>query len=335
MLTVFSRDWFRQQQPRLLGLANHPATRGTMRALLGIDHDAPLVHLTPYEYTVAEGRRLTSEFHIARAFGVRLYRNLAPLWEVCHWFDMRVANRWAPTWNLGFDTLVSYPDAHPETSSFDGWVARFPSIPESWNPLKNSSTGTDVDDSSASGLFISIWPVIPDDVQAHKRITRAMFLFNISTAIGNDDTVTAGTFSVYGSGKNDVHTTMDVNVYEVYPASYTGASLQDYGWFQTTPFATTKSCAQFDDAGYNDFTLNANGLGHANDNSIVRLGLRNVYHDVTGNEPTGDAGSGQANHLSGHYADDTTAANGKDPKLTLTYTPATPAAASTPRLRWL
>ena len=332
MVTVFSRAWFALQQPRLLGLANHPCTKGLMRNLLGLEHDAPLIRLTPYEATFAEGTRRTTEFHIARAYGMRLYTKLSPVWELLHWFDMRVANPLQqPAWNLGFDTLTSYPDSHPESSTVDGNLAATSEGGVTWNLLRDAASATVVDDTWAIGQIVGLWPVMPNATQFHKRLCRAAYLFDTSS-IGLTSTVDAATFRVYGSGKYAEETTMDLNIYSVQTASNTALHVDDYDAFGSEAYSSTISYANFDEAdGENAFSFNASGLAAIIKDGVTKIGARSVTHDVGNSQPAGDAGAQSGNQLSGYFADDTTAANGLDPKLIVTYTPAN---TFVPRLRW-
>ena len=334
MVTVFSRAWFALQQPRLLGLANHPCTKGLMRQVLGLEHDAPLIGLTPYEATFAEGTRRVTEFHNAHAFGLRLYHRVQPLWELLHWFDMKVANPLQqPVWNFGFDTLISYPDADPEPlgGTFDGNVQNWPENPTSWSTLRNAANGTTKQDADTYGVLVSVWPKEVDGVQYYQRISRSMFLFGVGATIAPADTVTAATFAIYGYYKAANHTTLDQALYTVSTASDTGASLADYGNFGSVALCATKSYDAFDDSGYNTYVLNEAGIAHVDGNSIVRLGMKNVTHDAGNSAPSGDAGSQLGNTLLGYFVDDTSAANGKDPYLLVTYPPAS---TFVPRLRW-
>lgn len=54
-----------------------------------------------------------------KQYAQALHRNYKPLWEMLHWWDMRLANRFIPAWNAGFDTYSSQPDG---TAGLDTYI---------------------------------------------------------------------------------------------------------------------------------------------------------------------------------------------------------------------
>lgn len=174
------------------------------------------------------------------------------------------------------------PDAHPETSSVDGWAGAHITFPGgTWAALKAHPGGVGSD--SGTTAYVKIRSTSTTD--RWFELARGVVLFDTSTL--PDDVAISATLSLRGLAKrDDFGMTPDINVYACNPASNTEILPADFTTFGSTPFSTTISYASWDINGWNDFVLNASGLAVINKTGITKLGLRNVNGDVNNSEPT-------------------------------------------------
>lgn len=222
--------------------------------------------------------------------------------------------------------LIVYPDAHPESTSMDGYIN------VEYKPGHGVSWATLVAESGISG-FLGVNPgVYPRDTQVSifvtitandeaglwKVLSRALLLFDTS-AIPNDDIVVTATLSLYGSGKADnLNIVPDVNVYSSNPDSNTGLTGTDFATLGSTPFCNTPiTYVNWDTDGWNDFILNATGIAAISKTGITKLGLRNANYDVAGVTP---AWSDTLNSYFSFVSADTAGDPTRIPKLTINHT---------------
>lgn len=324
MVTVFSNAWFARHQRPLLWMANSPLTRHALRDALLIDHGKPLVRLTPFHATWRErDGQLTTECHIARAFGYRLFTRIRPVWDALHWFDGHVANPYLPAFNLGFDTLTAYPDAYPETTTVDGNVTREDYDYHSWSDLR-TGVGTGAETNGEVQTIFQI-TAMSGDPTAWTLLRRSIATWN-TAGIGAGATVTAATISWYGVSKDDpLSCTPSLNIYPATPSHMNALVAADYqqtgGNTPTAQCDTAITYAGFNTSGYNTFTLNASGRANIAVAGISAFAMRNANYDAAGVAPSW-ADYDVYSYISAYFAEDATADHGRDPKLTITYTPA-------------
>lgn len=209
-------------------------------------------------------------------------------------------------------TATFYPDAHAESSSVDGAVARDTQT-YTWATIRNSA-GTYADDDNAyTGI------VIDEDVASYYTyLSRGIAIFNTAT-LPDNATITSATLSLYGYSKLDENNWQpNVNIYSVTTASSTAIGTGDYLYtnFGTTAYSTAIAYNNWSVSGYNTFTLNSSGLAHISLTGVTKFGIRNANYDVANNPPFLDNDIGST-YLFWYTADQ--AGTSYDPVLTITY----------------
>lgn len=303
-MMVFSEQWFKRNQWWLLPYVSRN------RDNLFIGTDKPLVEIAPDHVTWQEEKGLYStEFHVHHVYGRRLYTRLSPLWNLMHRIDMSTFGR-SVGLNFGFDTLTAYPDAHPETDTVDGNVAYYYLTGVTWTNIHDAADGTDSYDELSTGTLTAL--ISASSSGKWQQLNRSFFLFKTS-ALGSGVTVSAATFSSYqyNSGETGLGT-ITINLVASTPASNTALVTGDYDQLGTTSFGTKSGTS----SGYNDITLNASGLANISKTGISKFGCSSEW-DRSNTPPTWAAS--KTSKESCYFAEDTTANNGKDPKLVVTY----------------
>jgi len=83
--------------------------------------------------------------------------------------------------------------------------------------------------------------------------------------------------------------TPDIDIYTSTPAINTSLVAGDYQQIgSTSQTGAPISYADWSTTGYNDFTLDAVGLGNINKTGISKFGVRNANYDVSGSPPNWD-----------------------------------------------
>jgi hypothetical protein len=320
---VFGKKWFERNQKALLFLLNTPPVSNIMRKVLDIKENDDIVFIDPYEVCFSLGQnKFKREFHIARKYGYRLYSRFKYVWQLFHWYDMNFANRLSPKiLNLGFDTLTAYPDAHTETSTFDGNVPYYASTGDTWANMIAAATGDASRMNDSSPSYNMYYAICHTPSPKWRQLYRGIATFDTS-AIGGTSTVDSATFSFWGSYKSDssVPWAMAVHMCSVTTASNTAISADDYGNFESTSFGNI-AYASVSITGYNDISLNASGLANINKTGISKFGSK-CANDINATAPTFSAY--EESIIQAASAEDTTANNGKDPKLVVVYTVGAP-----------
>ncbi len=190
--------------------------------------------------------------------------------------------------------LEVYPDADPEVSSVDGWVAHTEGTEVSWATLV-AAAGNDSEDSLAARIIVFLEAAV-SDTDKWRELRRGILLFDTS-AIPDGANILSVVLSVYCYQKSDeLAIAPDVNVYASAPAVDTALANGDFDSLGATPFSTAIT---FDDmvvGAYNDFILNTAGKAAISKTGITKLGLKNANYDVANNAP-----SWIANKSSGFY----------------------------------
>jgi len=309
---VFDELWFRQNQWWLLPYVSHD------RDNLFIGTNKPLLEIAPDHVTwLEEPGLLTTEFHVHQVYGRRLYRRLEPLWNVMHRIDMSTWGR-AVGLNFGFDTLTVYPDAHTETDTVDGRAYVYVPTGDTWHNLVVANA-SGVADSETTGFLYDETAYTAQD--RYTIMQRGIFLFKTSTLTA-DATISAATISFYSYGKqgglgSDALHLVSSNPYSNTALSTHSESADDYKCLGSTSFGTI-AYADYPDSGYGSITLNSSGLATIAKTGISKFGTRSAW-DLN-DYFNGIWASRAESYLCSYMADDTTANNGKDPKLVVTYT---------------
>jgi hypothetical protein len=211
------------------------------------------------------------------------------------------------------DSMTFYPDANPESVTVDGHIISYGST--TWSYLLAGSGYLSAVDDSSLNVFVG-YRSHPSTPGNWERLTRSIFLFN-TDVLGLGAIISSAVFSVYGIKKVDeTGSSPDINVFTSNPASNISLTGNDFNTFGSTRLSSNISYASFNNAGYNDFSLNGDGLTAIDVSGITKYGTRNVSYDVGATEPA-YSGLGQSSQLTGYYADKGT---GYKPKLVVTYT---------------
>lgn len=168
MTKVFDKYWFRENQKTLLYLLNSPLG-GLVRRGMWIEDKERVVRITPESvHVLLPGGQIKATIYSNKQYAEALHKNYKPIWEAFHWWDMTLANRFAPQLNLGFDTYTSQPD---DTTGYDTYA-------ENDSPY-------DTQNFDGSNLFIG-------EVNIGAAVARAFIKFDMSS-ISSSASITSGT----------------------------------------------------------------------------------------------------------------------------------------------
>lgn len=110
---MFDKFVFKKYQRLFLTLLNLPLFHNLARRIFWVK-EIPLkiTKITPYSttYKISEFKFRTIAYGVDQ-HAQAIKKNFYWIWALFHWFDMTVANRFVPAWNLGFDTLNQDSDA--------------------------------------------------------------------------------------------------------------------------------------------------------------------------------------------------------------------------------
>lgn len=202
----------------------------------------------------------------------------------------------------------------------DGTVWRFNAGGETWSTIRGSA-GTNKDDSTNKlSLYIGSADGVSDNWTNLRR-----GLFEFDTSIIGAGTISAATFSVYGSAASGAGQVFNQSVGITgtnagTPASHLVLANSDYniaGYIDTLLSDTVKTVATWPTSAYQDYPLNATGLAYINKTGYTAIALR-LSADYLNTMPTWitDSSDYVEVHMS-EWADTTS-----DPKLTITWTAA-------------
>ena len=213
-------------------------------------------------------------------------------------------------------TLTVYPNADPESTSVDGYVNHIEGGVAFGTLVAGAGTGAS--DTTAENEIVLIDSGINSNTW--DEIWRSIFLFDTSPLTASA-TISAATMSIMGTYKFDTFATdinLNINIYTSAPASNTALVAGDYDSLGTTAQSDTAITYAnwLTTPAYNDFVLNATGLGNISKTAVTKFGARNANYDVANSAPTWEE-SKQA-RLGGNYSD--AAGTSSDPKLVITYT---------------
>lgn len=219
---------------------------------------------------------------------------------------------------IGNTTTTAYPNANPESTSVDGRSRANFGGSTAWATIQgDDGTNADADDTSASIASTvatgGVCGIRSGDAGGWNRLSRSAYYFDASADIPDTDTVNSATVSVFGlAGSGADLAGIECTVYTATLASDTAVTAADFDQFGTVAQSnTTKSITGWSTEAYNDYALNATGIGNVSKTGVTKFALRFV-NDASGSEPAGRANDTDY-AVGGYYADEATTA--KDPKL--------------------
>ena len=208
-------------------------------------------------------------------------------------------------------TGTFYPDADPETSTVDGTAYGQTTVNADFATVRGQAGTHAYDDGSVSLRYLIGADEIQDSIN---NIWRAFILFNTSS-LGGGAVISSAVFSGYGSENYSDLGEAYHHLAGSTPASNTAIVPSDYQQIGRVSFGSI-SYASFATSGYNNITLNANGLANISKTGISKFSMQNSW-DINNNF-TGtwvQYGNGGGSMLNSE-----TAGTSQDPKLTVTYT---------------
>jgi hypothetical protein len=325
---AFNQQWFAKNQRLLLWLLNAPIIKIWFRWVFRIrQHDCPLktriTDIQPNNFSFGDRyfkkkgkwfRERTTDFRTHPKFGKRAYYAFRPFWWTIHAWDWLIADRFVPRLSYGFSTLTQFPGSTGTDNPVDGVVGVNPAG-SSWASIR-AAAGDDaqitntIDDSTllqtnASAQYIHMY--------------RAIHCFN-TAALTSGASISSAVLSHYVFALLASANVAGYSIDHCSPASTTNLSNSDYNianW-DSVKQATDIAQASITTGAYNDWTLNATGIGNISKTGITKFGLRSS-NDLTNTDPI--FGNGKTNSLETYMSNQGATTN--DPKLVLTYTTAT------------
>lgn len=188
---------------------------------------------------------------------------------------------------IDYTEVTFYPDADPEITSCDGFAKRGFTSPngETWSVIHDTADGTVANAASAGGYGISI--LYENAINKFRNLTRSYFLFDTS-ALPDGCVIDSAIIHVYVYGGQDpANWDIGACLYTVETDSDTDIIVSDY---DITNFGTDElsNVIMIDDmnlSGYNEFTLNSDGLDNIDVAGISRFGLCESEYDIPDIEP--------------------------------------------------
>jgi len=320
----FSKDWFKQNQEKLLWLANNPIGRYILRingnrSSVGKNK---IVQIDPNGIFWETGERKNGkkvhgfEIRTHDKFTKRLYYAGYPIWAAMHQMDEWALDKIAcGKYSFGFSSWGPfYPDAGSGGTTVDGQVARTNGT-QSWASLRDGAG------SASSAVLATMLCEIVSKAAANEwdNLYRMITLFDTSTIGG---VVDSGIYSLYGDAAGSTYAVPPAFVPTgCSPALDNAISNSDYdiAKWSNIDFAPAIAYASWTNGAYNDFILNGAGIAAINPAGITKLGVRTDW-DVDNDNAHYEAS--KYTYIRAFSADTAGVAN--DPKLSGTTVDFTP-----------
>ena len=286
----YNKELFDKYQKILLVFAN----TFVGKKYLGIKDKRKITKLFPNGYTVEIDEGLYQSTFTGRPKIARKLDKVFNLTKLGLGFTF--AMQGAPAFAL--TTTAFEPDPNPETTTVDG-ASRRESIDENWATIR-AGAGTAVADSDTSTTATHCYISASATTDQYDALYRGFYLFDTSSIPDTDD-INSAIFKVYVTAHGQALGSSGISLCKPATASNTALATADHaiaGW-DTTKQATDKAFALTNDA-YNEWTLNATGLGNIAKTGITKLGLL-MDLDQANTTPTWS--SGADTYLNGHFAD--------------------------------
>lgn len=313
-MQVFGKQWFHKHQRVLRWFANTFIGRYVLRihgnrSSVG---ENKIVLIEPNSITWIVDKRggeieLKTEFRTHEKFGKRLFYTFKPFWYLIHGWDM-IVNQVIPKWNLGFDTLTSYPSAGA-ASPADGVVGRN-AVDETLATIR-AGAGVYGNPTSSNIAIVLIQGSTTSDQFGNLRRVIAGF---DTSSIDDAATISSVVLSFYGTGQANALGSDDIHICASTPAADDNIVAADFSQLASTSFGSM-AYASWSTVAYNDITLNANGISNVSKTGLSKFGAR-LGWDINNNF-TGAWVSSAETRFNSYLADQAGTTN--DPKLVVTH----------------
>jgi len=212
----------------------------------------------------------------------------------------------------GTSGVDCFPDPNPETTSVDG-IAFRDVTSETFSTIRTSA-GNGSDD--VSGSTQSLRLRASTTTNQYNLMIRGYFLFDTSN-IADSNTIDSATFSLFGSTP-DVHNFGgEASMIATSPSSNTAIASGDYLNITYTRQASDILDTSWSTIAYNNWTLNATGLGNVSKTGVSKFGTVTSW-DMDNTAPTWS--SSGADTFTTFHAEET--GTTKDPKLNVIHSAA-------------
>lgn len=344
---IFDKHWFKQNQKKLLFLANAPLVKVWFRWILRIRKcdlslSEKITQILPNNFSYGDRKisifsqefyklynrktridliskclkarqffviQKTTHFTTHDKFGKRLYFAFRPFWLLLHAWDMVVNWLRLPQLNFGFDTATFYPAAGAN-SPVDGAVERS-GVSESFSTIR-AGAGTAAYPTNEN-VYIN-----PEKTSGNfNKMTRGIFFFDTSS-LDDAASISAATFSLYAITEYAQIGSIAMCLVSASIASDANISSTDYPItnFGSTEYMTRHSITTGSSpAAYRNWNLNSSGLSFISKTGLTRFGFLSSW-DLDNSD--GSAGSSGSSGMNVQTADYT--GTDRDPKLVITYT---------------
>lgn len=177
------------------------------------------------------------------------------------------------------------PDASPESTSVDGECGRN-ATNETWATIV-SSAGNSANDSAT----INNWYCVAGSTSSRFNTLRRYITLFDTSSIDDAESVDSATYSPYVKSKPSNALSMSVNVVSCNPASNTSVASSDYNIARwgSTKFSSDVTVASVVSSGYQDFTLNTDGLANITTSGVSKFGVR-FTQDIDNSAPSWSSG---------------------------------------------
>ena len=209
---------------------------------------------------------------------------------------------------------VFYPDANPETTTFDGYVGdNTPN--ESW---ANKIAGPAAFENDNGKTIYGFYMLTGATTNTWTLLYRTIILFDTSS-LPDTATITSATITVLASPLSDQQTWGGTtSIYSSSPISNTSISWADWGTMGSTELSDTISYATFASGSSQVFTLTAAAMtSNVSLTGISKFAFRNTNYDVGAVDP--GKWLSTKFHYVGFFSGDE-ASTSASPYLTVTYT---------------
>jgi hypothetical protein len=130
---AFNFDWFIKNQSKILFLLNNKTTKRIARNIFGVndvfDNNICVLYISPQEIKgYLHDNRTHYKTYMNWRFSMSVYQNMKILWQLIHFWDIKIANKFFPSLNFGFDDLE---DSGPELTILKRASAGSPFITDS------------------------------------------------------------------------------------------------------------------------------------------------------------------------------------------------------------